>query len=167
VTHVDINGDNPALPAGAARRPGLPDVRLDAVLGSLPQEKAPASFAAAVLTRLERRRVVQRQWQTLAAAALLLLAVGLGDLQWQRHREQREALERLARLRAEYSVMQAELDELQEAADRARPMIYLGGSEGSQDGVDLVLDLSRLAVEGVLKASPGSAAPAPAADNFL
>lgn len=123
------------------------DHRLDAVLASLPREKAGDGFADAVMERLDHQRTVRRQWQTLAAAALVLLTVGLGAFQWHRYQEQMAAVERMARLNAEYQVLQAEFEALEATRERARPVIFLGSTPlgSGSDDVDLVLDLWKLA----------------------
>jgi hypothetical protein len=123
------------------------DRRLDAVLASLPREQAGDGFTDAVMERLDHRRVVRRQWQTLAAAALVLLTVGLGTFQWHRYQEQMAAVERMAKLNAEYQVLQAEFEALEATRERARPVIYLGSTPlgSTNDDVDLVLDLWKLA----------------------
>ncbi|MCG8454757.1 MAG: hypothetical protein MI919_00640 [Holophagales bacterium] len=119
--------------------------RLDAALGALPRVRASRDFTDQVMARLERRRGAQRQWQALAAAALVLLAVGLGLHQWERAQERQAAALRLSQMQAEYAELAGELQDLRREAERARPLVYLTGTGGD---VELVLDLSRLASSG-------------------
>ncbi len=113
------------------------DTRLDAGLGSLPREIASDGFTERVLREVESHRM-QSQWRPLAAA-LALLAVGVASYGWNEQRQDQEAVERIASLRAEYEVLQEELATLAEAK-RDRGVVYLGGN----DDVEFVLDLRRL-----------------------
>lgn len=138
------------------------DHRLDAALASLPRETAEEGFTEAVLARLGQRQSSRRQWQGLAAAALVILALGLGSLQWQRYQARLAAVERVAVLNAEYQVLQDRLEELEARRDRARPLIYLSDAN---DDVELVLDLGRLARVGAIRTSDPAPEPDPEADD--
>ncbi|MEM1201864.1 MAG: hypothetical protein AAGN66_01395 [Acidobacteriota bacterium] len=117
------------------------DRRLDAALGALPRERAAADFTARVQGRLEPPSSSARRWYLAAAAAVLLLAATFGVREWQHRRQIDAAVQRLADLRAEYHLIAAELDSLRQKAERAQPVVYLGGDEN----VELVVDLARLA----------------------
>lgn len=130
------------------------DTLLDAALGALPREHASETFTDQVLHRVERRQSLS-QWRPLAAA-LALLAVGMGTYTWNERQERDAAVERVASMRAEYELLQEELARL-EQAEQQRGLVYLGG----KDDVEFVLDLGRL-VKGSLeqRASPPSPSPA-------
>ena len=138
------------------------DALLDAGLGALPREHAGDDFTERVLEEV-RLREGRSQWRPLAAA-LALLAVGMGTYSWNEQRERQEAIERIASLRAEYEVLQNELAGLQNAK-RARGVVHLGGS----DDVELVLDLGRLVRQKAVErqAEPGSGGVLPAVAQAL
>ncbi len=119
----------------------LNDTELHNVLKSLPRERASVGFTGRVLRRLERptRRSMPR-WAPVAAAAILLLTLGFGWREW-RHRQ---TAADLAALLAEKQALQAELEDLRRLTADARPVVYLG----SDDRVDLVLDLARFSRHG-------------------
>lgn len=133
------------------------DERLRELLQTMPRERAGRDFTATVMRRLaesraaspsasgnvvafpaERRRLPGWSGWLVAAAALLL--VGLGLREWQHQRDLQESLRRIAELRGQYQELASELKALREEA-AARPVVYLGGNEN----VDLVLDLGHLA----------------------
>lgn len=133
------------------------DERLRGLLQAMPRERAGRDFTAKVMRRLaksptasplatgsllffpaERRRLPGWSGWLVAAAALLL--VGLGLREWQHQRDLQESLRRIAELRGQYQELASELKALREEA-AARPVVYLGGNEN----VDLVLDLGHLA----------------------
>ncbi len=114
------------------------DARLDAGLGSLPREVASNGFTERVLKEVEIRGT-RSEWRLLAAA-LALLTIGVASYAWTEQRQDLEAVERIASLRAEYEVLQEELAMLSDAK-RRRGVVYLAGN----DDVEFVVDLRRLA----------------------
>lgn len=115
--------------------------RLSQILENLPRETASDEFTDGVLRRLpanDATPVTSRPW-LLAVAALLLLTVSVGYREWRHQVRQQEALERIADMRAEYEVLQQELDQLRSKAAENR-VVYLGEA----DGTEVVLDLARL-----------------------
>ena len=114
------------------------DARLDAGLGSLPREVASDGFTERVLKEVESRST-SAEWRLLAAA-LALLTIGVASYAWTEQRQDLEAVERIATLRAEYEVLQEELAVLAEAK-RQRGIVHLAGN----DEVEFVVDLRRLA----------------------
>ncbi|MDA8020283.1 MAG: hypothetical protein MPN21_22830 [Thermoanaerobaculia bacterium] len=139
--------------------------RLSALLESLPRESASEDFTVGVLRRLpanDTNPVYVRPW-ALVAAALVLLTVAVGFREWRHQLRQQEAIERIAEIRAEYEVLQRELDALKARASENR-VVYLGEA----DGTEVVLDLARLPNDqarwdalralqaGLLQASPPS-----------
>lgn len=154
------------------RNPNTPetvsDDRLHELLQALPRERAGRDFTAKVMRRLaesppaspsatgtllpfpaQRRRLPGWSGWLVAAAALLL--VGLGLREWQHQRELEESMRRIAELRGQFQELASELKALREEA-AARPVVYLGGNEN----VDLVLDLGHLAEA---RKNPASADP--------
>jgi hypothetical protein len=136
-------------------RENMKDDELGQVLRSLPREEAGADFTARVLARLEagarpspggtllsfpaeRRRLPSWSGWLMAAAALLV--VGLGLREWQHRQEVDETLRRIAELRGQYQELASELDELRRENATSRPVVYVGGTEN----VDFVVDLARL-----------------------
>ncbi|MEM6796256.1 MAG: hypothetical protein AAF725_19960 [Acidobacteriota bacterium] len=119
------------------------DPLLDAALAHLPRERAGDRFTGAVLSRARRAEVSQTRWRFLAAAALFFTAAGVAVGEWNERLAQEAAAERIAELRAEYSLLREELLELQRASELEEEpgVIYLGSS----DGIDYVVDLQRLA----------------------
>ncbi|MCP4661189.1 MAG: hypothetical protein GY856_37780 [bacterium] len=118
--------------------------RISQVLRSLPREEASPYFTAGVLRRLRepRRREARARW-LLAVATILILAVAFGAREgWHRY-EHRQAVARLAALRAEHQALETELESLRALAAQAHPVVYLGSTRN----VDLVLDLSQLSSE--------------------
>lgn len=123
------------------------DDRLSAALESLPREQAGPEFTAGVLRRIEPATPrwlpaerPARRWAPLAAAALVVLTLGFGWREW-RHRQMAESLQALL---AEKQALEAELESLRRLTRAARPVVYLG----SDDEVDLVLDLERFRRRG-------------------
>ncbi len=147
------------------------DDRLSTALKSLPREPAGIGFTAGVLRRIDQparwrlfagrafgRAATGRAFgQAIAAAAILILILGLGWRQWRQHR----AAEHLQVLLAEKQELEAELDSLRRLTVRARPVVYLGGD----DKVDLVLDLARFQRQGGFGSKP-PAATLPAASDL-
>lgn len=131
-----------------------PDDRLRELLRAMPRERAGRDFTAKVMRQLAAsppaatakvlvfppagRRLSGFTGWLVAAAALLL--VGLGLREWQHRRDIDESMRRIAELRGQYQELASELKALREEA-AARPVVYLGGNEN----VDLVLDLGHLA----------------------
>ncbi len=119
-------------------RPGA-DQQLSDAIRQLPTRGASPGFTRRVLNDLDRgrRRSPRLRFLIVAAAAALLLAIGL---QTARVRDASRA-ERLAAqarsLRAEHETLRRELEQLQRLADEAAPVLYLGAT----DQFDLVLDL--------------------------
>lgn len=114
--------------------------RLHEVLAALPRERCADDFTPLLLERLDRHRSRERRWRSLAAAAVLLVS-GAATVQWHEHRQREQAVQQLVDMRLEYRVLQERLEHLEREAERRRPVVYLG--EG--DGVEYVLDLSKLA----------------------
>ncbi len=131
------------------------DDKLTSALKSLPRERAGAGFTAGVLRRLDERRRPTAAWWgpalrgpalrgagrwplMAAAAAVLLLAVGLGAREWWHFHQRQQATARLATLEQERQALAAELAELRRRVVGAQPVVYLGGS----NDLDLVLDLA-------------------------
>ena len=126
------------------------DERLTQALQELPRERASHGFTGRVLARLDEpeKRPLMLGLPRLSlasvgaiAAAVLLLAVGLGARQWTAPAgsgdEAAEARALLEEIRAEHERLERELTELEAAG---APVLYLGGDER----VDLVLDLGRV-----------------------
>ena len=120
------------------------DDQLQEALSSLPRERAGLGFTAGVLRRIEAPgpRFLAAPWSrwAAAAAAVLVLTLGLGWREW-RHRQ---SAERLRVLLAEKHELEAEIEALRRLAAEASPLVYLG----SEDRVDLVLDLERFRRRG-------------------
>lgn len=133
-------GDSTSTPSNES--PTALDLRVREVLIRLPRERAGEAFTARVLERTGAAPGHPRRLRSLAAAALLCAAGALGAHEWNSAQAHQAAAERMASLRAEYEMLQTELQSLQRTADAERPVVYLGG-EGD---VEYVLDLSRLAV---------------------
>jgi len=115
--------------------------RLSALLDSLPRETASHEFTGSVLRRLpanDTQPVYARPW-VLAVAAVLLLTTAVGLLELHHRAQQQEAIERIAEMRAEYLVLEQELEEIKARASQNR-VVYLGESNGTE----VVLDLARL-----------------------
>ncbi len=152
------------------------DDRLSQALKALPREQAGLGFTARVLRRIENappwwsparwlplswtarrfttRRFTARHWTGMAAAAVLVLALGFGWREW----HHRRAAASLQVLLAEKQELEAELEALRKLTADARPTVYLGG-----DGeVDLVLDLARFKREGGFGSRPSASEPTPA-----
>ena len=142
--------------------------RLSALLDSLPRETAPDDFTDRVLRRLpanDTTPVYARPW-VLAVAAMLLLTVAIGFREWRHQVRQDEAIERIAEMRAEYEILQQELDALKTRATENR-VVYLGEANGTEVVLDLArlpdnksrLEALRLLQAGLLRASSRSPAP--------
>lgn len=142
--------------------------RLSQLLDSLPRESASDHFTVGVLRRLpanDTTPVYARPW-FLAVAAMLLLTVAVGFREWRHQVRQDEAIERIAEMRAEYEVLEQELNELKTRATQNR-VVYLGESGGTEVVLDLAklpnnqarLDALRLLQAGLLKASAQPADP--------
>ena len=133
------------------------DNRLSQMLQSLPREKAGADFTARVRRRLETRTASlfpPARWPVLAAAAAaVVLALGLGWREWRQDQAQQATVARLEPLLEETQALEEELLTLRRLTAAARPVVYLGGTEE----VDLVLDLARLHQRRV--STTGTAAP--------
>ena len=114
--------------------------RLDQVLATLPRLRSEDEFTPQLLERLDRHRARQRRWRSLAAAAVLLIS-GVATAEWHEHREREQAVQELVDMRLEYRVLKDRLEDLEREATRRRPVVYLGES----DGVEYVIDLSKLA----------------------
>lgn len=115
--------------------------RLSALLESLPRDTASDDFTSRVLRRLpanDTRPFYARPW-LLAVAAMVLLTTTVGLLELHHRAQQQEAIERIAEMRAEYLVLQQELDELRTRSSQNR-VVYLGEANGTE----VVLDLARL-----------------------
>lgn len=149
--------------------------RLSALLAELPRETAGDDFTDAVLHRLKgrlpandtatgwlgtaRRTVRQNPW-LLAAAALTLLALTIGYREWSHQQRQAEAIERIAEMRAEYLMLQQELDLLKQETSENR-VVYLGEAGSTEVVLDLAslpdnqsrLEALRLLQAGLLTAS--------------
>jgi hypothetical protein len=111
-------------------------------LKTMQSVRASEDFTARVVAaagRRRRRRHRQRQL-ALGAAAIVLLAVLFAPLA--RERSTIDSSDTLAgeaeTLRREYREIRAELEALEARAERAAPVIYLGGD----DDLDLVVDLA-------------------------
>lgn len=144
--------------------------RLAALLDSLPREAASDDFTERVLRRLpanDTTPVYARPW-VLAVAAMLLLTVAIGFREWRHQVRQNEAIDRIAEMRAEYEVLQQELDSLKTRASENR-VVYLGEANGTEVVLDLArlpdnksrLEALRLLQAGLLKASAQAPPEAP------
>ncbi|MEM1182330.1 MAG: hypothetical protein AAGM22_28550 [Acidobacteriota bacterium] len=159
----------PRRPEGSDPAPesGDLDRQIREALGRLPRERAGEDFTVQVLERAAGAGANGvRRLRSLAAAAVFFAVGAVGAHEWNAAQSREAAAVRMASLRAEYAVLQAELQSLQRAADPPSPVVYLGG-EGD---VEYVLDLSRLIPErspaarvGRASARPSAAAMRPAA----
>ena len=124
------------------------DKELHDALQSLPREGASAGLTGRVLRRIERPAApwYAPRWAAGAAAAVLILTLGLGWREW-RHRQ---TVTELRALLVEKQALQAELEDLRRLTAEARPVVYLG----SDDHVDLVLDLGRFSRQGGFGSKP-------------
>ena len=126
------------------------DDKLFRALQSLPREHARPGFTDRVLHRigdLENRpevSVFAGRWRwplvAVAAAAVCLVAFSTGAKDWWHQHQQRQGLARLASIDNERRALLVELESLQQQMTRARPRIYVGGT----NDVDFVLDVDRL-----------------------
>jgi hypothetical protein len=142
----------------------LNDINLQNALKSLPREQARVGFTGRVLRRIEQpssRRAASHwpapRWAAAAAAAILVLTLGFGWREWRHH----QTVADLRVLLAEKQALEAELEDLRRLTADARPVVYLG----SDDDVDLVLDLARFSRRGGFGSGP-PAAGMPAADPW-
>ncbi len=129
--------------------PELEDPLVDTLRG-LPRMKAPQDFTAQVLERIETRRggrqkprrswTSLRRWAPMLAAAMVVLAVAWTARHSEDAEQRRESLARIHAMQIERQALAGELDRLRSLAGRSRPVLYLG----TDQGVDLVYDLSRL-----------------------
>ena len=126
--------------------------RLMRTLRELPREEASAAFVTHVMEAVEppRRSLGLPAFGLLAATLLVALLAATLRPGAPAADTQRRALEDIVQ---EYSQLQAEWQALQGLRAAARPVVYLGGT----DGTDLVLDLEQWAR---LRAA-SRAAPAP------
>ncbi|MEM9558344.1 MAG: hypothetical protein AAGC60_29090 [Acidobacteriota bacterium] len=128
---------DPPSPA-ASSSDVLSDDVLDTMLGALPRERARDGFTAAVLARSGVAAPQRARWpMALAAAALLLLVVGLGWREMELARQQRATEARITALRAEYDALARELAATRRLAESARPVVYLRGDEAMEFHLDL------------------------------
>ncbi len=128
--------------------------RVSTALKSLPREQAGLGFTAGVLRRIEKpSRTMPARWIALTATAALVLALGFGWREW-RHRQ---AAQNLQVLLAEKQELEAEIDALRRLAAEARPVVYLG----SDNQVDLVLDLGRFRRQGGFGSNLPASSPPP------
>jgi hypothetical protein len=134
----------------------LNETELQNVLKALPREQAAVGFTARVLRRIEQPsprwlapRWLAPRWATAAAAAILALTLGFGWREWRHH----QAVADLKALLAEKQALEAELDDLRRLTAEARPVVYLG----SDDRVDLVVDLARFSRQGGFGSRPPAA----------
>jgi hypothetical protein len=123
------------------------DRRLSAALAALPRTPAAPGFAARVMRRVAAEReapvaAFRPRRLSLAAAALLVLAVTTLAVQELRHRAaERGAASEIAALEAEYESLARELAALEARAAAARPLMPLA----TNDDVELVLDVASFA----------------------
>lgn len=128
----------------------MDDQKLSRTLESLPRERAGAGFTADVMRRLEEPRPAPAsrrpvRWSMMAAAAVLLLAIGLGAREWWHLHQRQQVTARIEALEAERLALAMELEEMRRLVHGAQPRVYLGGS----NDIDLMLDLGRLRRSGV------------------
>lgn len=132
--------------------------RLDQLLRTLPRERASGGFRDKVLRAARQAGEWPQPWYArsghamVLAAAAMALALGLSLSLYMVERGRRAELRReIAELKLEHRRLDAEVDQLRGDAARfgaggaGRRVIYLGGD----DTVDYVLDLERLARQGM------------------
>lgn len=119
---------------------------VSAALKSLPREQAGLGFTAGVRRRIEDAppQIFPAGWATrgigLAMAAMMLLALGFSWRDWR----QRQTTQHMQVLLVEKQALEVELEALRQLTAEARPVVYLG----SDENVDLVLDLARFRRQG-------------------
>ena len=126
--------------------------KLSRALRSLPRQQARPGFSDRVLRRIDdldtrpeqASRARRWRWPAMVAAAACLLVFTTSARDWWEQHQQRQGLARLASIESERQALLIELESLQRQMARARPQIYVGGT----NDIDFVLDVGRLRRSG-------------------